>query len=94
MDVAIALHGPYPALKSVLAESLSRFDSGILLGLRIKRAGSSSPIIVDANVDIVFPMRSEASAPAGCRMRRVGQWRSGPQMVSWRGQSSFAGGLS
>jgi hypothetical protein len=66
LEVDVALHGSYPAIKSTLAESLSRFDSGALLSLRIKRSGTTPPIVEDVNVRIGFALRPQASGPLDC----------------------------
>ncbi len=72
LDVNIALHGAYPAVKSTLAESLSRFESGAVQSMRFKRAGATLPIAEDASVQIVFALRPQTFGPVDCRMPPIG----------------------
>ena len=67
LEVSITLHGAYPAIKSTLAESLSRFQSGALQSLRIKRASVTVPMSEDASVQFVVVLRPQTFGPADCR---------------------------
>jgi len=66
LEIDVALHGTYPAIKSALAETLSRFESGALLRLQVKRTGTTPPFVEDANVRIGFALRPQPSGPLDC----------------------------
>jgi hypothetical protein len=69
LDVNIALHGAYPGVKSVLAESLSRFQSGSVRRMHLKREGTTLPTAEEVNVQVVFALRPQAVVPVDCRMQ-------------------------
>jgi hypothetical protein len=68
MVVSISLQGGYAGIKSTLAESLARFPTGVLQGVRVKRAAGASAPIEDASVQVVFPLRPPALGPTDCRL--------------------------
>jgi hypothetical protein len=78
LDVNIALHGAYPAIKSVLAESLSRFQTGAIQRMHFKREGTTLPTTEEVNVQVVFALRPQAVGTVDCRIPTVdgGAWES------------------
>lgn len=68
LDANVVLHGSYPAIKSTLTEALSRFPSGAVRRLHLKREGTALPIVEEASVEIVFALRPELDAPLRCAM--------------------------
>jgi alkylhydroperoxidase/carboxymuconolactone decarboxylase family protein YurZ len=71
LSVSIALRGAYPAIKSTLAEGLSRFPTATLQQMHLKRAGTAMPGVEDANLQLVFALRPAAAGPAECRASPV-----------------------
>ena len=66
VSVNIALRGAYPAIRSTLSEGLSRFPSGVLQQIHIRRSGSTAPPVEDATLQIVFALRPVSSGLAEC----------------------------
>jgi len=68
LDANIVLHGAYPALKSTLAESLSRFQTGAIRRMHFKRESAAMPTTEEANVEVAFALRPQSEVQADCRM--------------------------
>lgn len=72
LGVSISLRGSYPALKSTLAEGLSRFPTAALQQMHFKRAGAGQPGVEEATLQVVFVLRPEVRS-AQCRLSPSGR---------------------
>ena len=68
LSVSIWLRGAYPAIKSTLAEGLSRFPTAALQQMHFKRTGMAQPGVEDANLQVVFVLRPNMTIAAECRV--------------------------
>ncbi len=72
LDVNIAIHGGYPGIKAALAEGLSRFPTGTLTHLHLKRDGATLPPLEDATARVMFALQPVVSAPLDCNLAAYG----------------------
>ena len=72
LDVNATLRGGYGPIKSTLAESLSRFPSGTVERLHMKRDGAGTPVVEEASVQIVFALRPPVDGLLDCRLSPAG----------------------
>lgn len=72
LDVNIALHGGYPGIKAALAEGLSRFPTGTLTHLHLKRDGATLPPMEDATAQVTFALQPLMSGPLDCSLAAHG----------------------
>jgi hypothetical protein len=68
LSVNVALRGAYPAIRSALAEALSRFPTATLQQMHLKRAGNVTPGVEDVTLQLVFALRPAAAGPPACRL--------------------------
>ncbi len=72
LDVNIAIHGGYPGIKAALAEGLSRFPTGTLTHLHLKRDGANLPPMEDATAQVTFVLQPVMSSPLDCSLDASG----------------------
>ena len=68
LGINISLRGSYPALKSTLAEGLSRFPTATLQQLHFKRSATGQLGVEDASVQVGFALRPAVAGASPCRL--------------------------